>query len=141
MNYKSSVKRAITLIELIIVVIIVGVLAGFALPKYTRAREKAKDKQAQVILGLIRSAQRAYRMELHHYYPPPAAPSVGDIPTINSNLGLDLVDDGSWSYSIATDNGFNATMTRDAGGYNRSWQINSAMTNATCVPIGGSNCP
>lgn len=128
-----SRKPAFTLIELVVVVIIIGILAGLAIPQYTRGREKAMDKQAQTILFLIRAAERTYQMEIGNYWPPSGSNS--NVNSINSNLSLDLVDDGNWNYTISA--GFTATLGRDRGGYNRSWLINTSLTNAVC----SGTCP
>ena len=118
-------------------VIIVGILASIAVPRYTRARERAMDKQAQTILSLIRAAERVHYMETSEYFPCAGCGQVSDVNAINSNLSLDIVDDGNWGIAIGDSQGFNATLTRNRGGYNRSWTINSTDINATC----SGNCP
>jgi len=112
-----------------VVVIIVGILAGIALPQYVRSRERAMDKQAKAILSLIRAAERAYKMETGSYY------TGSGIDNINTNLNLDLVDDGNWvGHTITSFVGFTASITRagQAGGYPRSCTITAGDVNATC---------
>jgi len=53
-------KRAFTLTELIIAVIIVGILVSFAMPKLTFAIEKARAAEGVKILGILREAQIRY---------------------------------------------------------------------------------
>ena len=53
-----------TLVELIIVVIILGILAGIAIPGYRKTAEKGFRDEAKVILQAIYTAERTYR--LHH---------------------------------------------------------------------------
>ena len=122
-------QRSFTLIELMVVVIIVGILAGIALPQYVRSRERTMDKQAKAILSLIRAAERAYKMETGGYY------TGSGISNINTYLNLDLVDDGNWvGHTITSAAGFTATITRAgvAGGYPRSCWITAGEVNATC---------
>ena len=127
MNKKK--KKALTLMELIVVVIIVGILAAISIPQYTRARERAMDKQAQAILTLIRAAERSYFMETGLYYP---TISTTEVRLINEHLGLDLIDDGKWGYSATNAEGFKVELSRSRGGYPRTWTINSTMVNASC---------
>ena len=52
-----------TLVELMIVVIIVGILAAVAIPRYQGATERAKASEAVAALGTIRGALRVYYAE------------------------------------------------------------------------------
>ena len=56
-------KKAFTMVELIIVVIIIGILASFAVPAYMNAQNKAKAKQLFADMELLMAAEKIYRTE------------------------------------------------------------------------------
>ncbi|MFA5357152.1 MAG: prepilin-type N-terminal cleavage/methylation domain-containing protein [Candidatus Omnitrophota bacterium] len=60
-------KKGFTLLELIVVVIIVGVLGSLGFAQYTKVVEKSRTAEAKAILGALRSAQEAYRLQYGGY--------------------------------------------------------------------------
>lgn len=60
-------KRGFTLLEILIVVVIIGILAGLAIPKFARTIEAAKGKEALVNLETIRTAERMYYLDYNAY--------------------------------------------------------------------------
>jgi type IV pilus assembly protein PilE len=56
-----------TLLELIIVVIVIGILASIALPRYLQVAEKGRMAEAKSILGALRSAQLRYVAARGHF--------------------------------------------------------------------------
>ncbi|MEK6727608.1 MAG: type IV pilin-like G/H family protein [Candidatus Omnitrophota bacterium] len=56
-------RKGFTLLELIVVIIILGILATLGFTQYTRVVEKGRTAEAKTILGTIRSAQEAYKLE------------------------------------------------------------------------------
>lgn len=60
-------KKAFTLIELLIVIVIIGVLATIAIPAYQSYVDKAKWSEAINVLGALRQACEEYRVETGEY--------------------------------------------------------------------------
>ena len=60
MRHKFQKKSGFTMLEIIIVIIIIGILASVALPKYFKTVEYARGFEALVILGNLRFAMYRY---------------------------------------------------------------------------------
>jgi len=60
-------ETGFTLIELLVVVLIVGILAAFSIPQYTKAVESAKADDAAGILKAIGTANRMFRLDNGQY--------------------------------------------------------------------------
>lgn len=136
-------KGGVTLIEILIVIIIIGILVTLALPNFGTMRERALDKEAKANLKLIQAAQRIYRMENQSYYPygcatPPCTES--DISDINSDLRLFLTEN-NWDYAM-TGGGFLSVRGRRASpplNWDRFFKIGVGVTGypedeACCCP-------
>jgi prepilin-type N-terminal cleavage/methylation domain-containing protein len=56
----GKVSKGVTLVELAVVVVLIGVLAAFGLPRYIKSVEQSKASEAFAYLSAVRAAQERY---------------------------------------------------------------------------------
>lgn len=101
-------QRGFTLLEVLIVVIIIGILAGIALPQYFSTLEKARSGEAAANVGVIRAAADRYWYQSSRLSDV-SLPSSGD-----TNLDIDNPNKQTnklYTYTF-TDNGTDASTRR-----------------------------
>ncbi len=107
-------RKGLTLGELIITVVILGILASIAYPLYTKAMERSKDREAITNLRLIKAAEAVYHAENVNYYGPDVGPANEVSINTNLHIQLPLAANSGWDYdiTIAGVNNFTAIVTR-----------------------------
>lgn len=98
-----ATTRGFTLIELLIVVVVIGVLAAIAIPKFESVREKAYLGANRADLRNLANLQDVYYNEHYSYSTDPA--SLGFTNTEGVNVTFVAADNVGWSAS-ATHAGF-----------------------------------
>lgn len=102
-------SKGFTLIELMIVVVIIGILAALAIPRFMKATTKSKQSEAKQILKQIYVMERAYRQEKDTYAEDGGSVSAGGQ---FSTIGVEVMTNARYTYSIVADsNTFTATAT------------------------------
>ena len=81
-------KSGFTLLELMIVVIILGILASLAVPRFITAASKARKGTATAMLSAIRSSVFRYYVENEE-----------DWPAAMGELDLDMTTGAGWSFN------------------------------------------
>jgi len=134
-------RQGFTLIEIIVVVIIISITIAFFSPNFNTSNQQARAAAAQNNLLAIYTAQQNYNNNNDAY----CIAACNSLPSINTNLSLNIQDDGTYSYSCA---GNTCTATRSSGApvltltLNLPVQLKSgASSNPLCTPVGNFGCP
>ena len=140
-------KKAFTLTELLIVVLIIGIMASFGIPSYSRAIDRSHQSDASNQLTTIWAAEQVYRAQNGRFWPFDNAPH--NITEINTNLTLGIIPNGM-TYSCTCTGGscatppgnFQCNALRDPPATAFTVRVTNAVlspTNPQC--ISGAACP
>ena len=100
---KSKRSGGFTLIEVMIVVVIIGILAGLAIPRFMKATTRAKQSEAKMILRQIYVMQQTYRQEYDTYWIPSQTQASAEDPDAFAAIGVEIMPQARYRYSITGD--------------------------------------
>jgi prepilin-type N-terminal cleavage/methylation domain-containing protein len=96
-------QKGFTLIELMIVVVIIGILAALAIPRFMAATTKSKQSEAKGILKQIYTMERTYRQANNTYW---GAGVSADAAVANrdnfATIGVQVMPSAKYVYEIVT---------------------------------------
>ncbi len=81
----NRVKKAFTLVEILIVVIILGILAAIVIPQFTSASEEARESSLDTDLQGLRSQISLYKLQHHDRGPDVQSTDEGQSWTADAN--------------------------------------------------------
>ena len=92
-------RRGFTLIELLIVVVIIGILAAIAIPRFENTKARAYIGTMKSDLRNLATAQESYSYDNNTYYngPVPNIGSLALVPSSGVTILLSSVSAGGWA--------------------------------------------
>jgi type IV pilus assembly protein PilA len=112
-------RKGFTLIELMVVIVIIGILAALAIPKFTDASAKAKMSEAPPVLAAFENAQFARIAE------------TGDVGGEGDIVFKRDTTSTWWNYTFGSTNGvFDATAKNNIGDFPSAGTLTTTVTNA-----------
>ncbi len=106
-------EKGFTLIELMIVVVIIGILAALAIPRFMQATTKSKQSEAKQLLKQVYTMQRTFRQgDISNAYGDNAVTAAAG--ATFPQIGVEVMAGALYSYTmVAAANTFTCTATAD----------------------------
>lgn len=85
-------NNAFTLVELMIVVALIGIIAAFGIPNYSKSQQRVDEKAAENNLKVIASTMEMYKLRDGNLPPEyPLGSDMDDVDEINATLSLGVI--------------------------------------------------
>ena len=126
--------QAFTIMEVIIVVVLFGIIAGFGVPNYIRAMSKSEERTLITNLITIRAATDVYIVNTRTAN----VPNMGNVQTINDTLGISIVASNITYACVAATNTCRVT---HPNGYSIHFHRNGAHNSDGSLHCNSANCP
>jgi len=89
-------RNAFTLMEIMVVVLLIGIIAAFAIPSYSKSIQKSHERDMAMQLRAIYMGNIHYRVMVGNFWIS-GAPTT-DLAVINSTLGINVVSSDGTIY-------------------------------------------
>ncbi len=121
-------RKAFTLSELMITVIILGVIASFGIPSYTKSVNRSREKDALFNLELIREAVKLYMVRVDG----PMALGLRDVNAINATLNINIMEQAGNTYDCKMGVGGYTCQAVNADGWSLSFELDNNNGEVYC---------
>lgn len=106
---RKKSQAGFTMMEILIVVIMITIITGFAIPNYQASIQKSQYQKALGNLRSIHGAAYIYKAKNGTFWP---AATAQPLSAINTNLNLNIIDtDITYAYDTSGGSGFSVTAT------------------------------
>ena len=102
----ATKRKGFTLVELAVVIVIIGVLAAFGVPRFLKSVERSKAAEAFAYLSAVQSAQERYQAQFGTY--------ASDLSTLDTVLVAPTYFDLG-TCTVTAEKSWKLTLTRKAG--------------------------
>lgn len=134
-HLKKTDSKGFTIIELLVVVTLIGLIAAFTIPDYSKAVSKSHERDLVLQGTTLHGASLIYQAQNGGYW---VATNETDLAVINSNLNISLLAQDGSTFNYTSD-GSTFTFDGSWGGFTvRVTQAPLSGTNPSC---GGGSCP